>query len=94
MINVAMHLCKNQQACCHLHALHWRAESQHTLHRNVGIMPLPLIMRSPRGAKESGMLASSTTAADAWMHMGKPVLSMREATLTVSPAPFTHAHRS
>ena len=52
------------------------------------MVPLPLMARLPSGTKllSSMHISSSLWAASLrWMVMGYPVLSMREAVLTVSP---------
>ena len=55
------------------------------------MMPLPLMLRSPKGQKESGMAASWAAASVTWIAMGKLVLSIRDAVLIVSPAPASFA---
>ena len=51
------------------------------------MMPLPLMVRLPRGQKSSGVPMSATAASDSCTDIGKLVLSILDAVLTVSPAP-------
>lgn len=57
----------------------------HTLYREVTMTPLPLMDRSPRHTNRSFCPLVSTTALLTWMHMGKLLLSILLAVLTVSP---------
>ena len=71
--------------CPHKTTQHTAGRRRRTLYKEVTMIPLPLMERSPRHTNWSFWELVSTTALLTWMHIGKLLLSMRLAVLTVSP---------